>query len=168
MKKLLAIMLLFVSTVLSAQITVELTPAGFEPVSVERPERPLEKLIEITKAWPVSYNRNSDYGYDVYNVTENSLSIDAYRENAFYYRNRGEVYQHRIRYTIDVEFAAEVYTLKFSIKEIYYGNTLTKLSVANFFAPDGRLKEDYEEVKPSLEYSANQMLNSLAQYINRN
>lgn len=151
----------------NAQIKIELTPTGFPVINIAKPQKPIEKLMANAKAWPILFNRNNEYGHDIYDVTENSLSIDAYRENAFYYRNRGEEYQHRIRYTIKVEFGDDIYSLTFLVKEIYYGNSLTKLSVADFFAPDGRLKEDYEEVKPSLEYSANSIVNSFAQYLTR-
>lgn len=142
-----------------------MTEGGFASVKVSKPNKSLEKLLEKSRSWAVFYNRNNDYGFDVYDVSENALSIDGTKENAFYYRNRGEAYQHRIRYKLRIEFDAEFYTLTFSVKEIYFGNTLTKLTVADFFAPDGRLKEDYEEVKPSLEHTAKQLLNSYAEYI---
>ncbi|HEX8562666.1 MAG TPA: hypothetical protein VF676_06780 [Flavobacterium sp.] len=165
MKKIFLLMILLAAGSVSAQIKTQMTPGGFPSVKVDRPNKPLEDLIERTKAWAAYFNRNSELGYDVYDVSETGLSIDAGKINAFFYRNRGEVYQHRIRYTLRIDFSDDFYTMTFYVKEIYDGNSLTKLTIADFFAPDGRLKEDYEEVKPSLEHTVNQIMNSYAQYI---
>ena len=150
-----------------AQERATLTPGGFQTITFDRPARTQEKLIENAKAWAGYYNRRNEYPYDVYDVTANSLSIDAYNENAFFYRNRGEVHRHRIRYTLHVDIQEKTYTVSFAVKEIYSNNTLTELTVADFFAPDGRLKEDYEEVRPSLEKTANEAIYSFANYMAR-
>src|SRR5690606_24140281 len=117
MKKLLLLLLLCLVVDGFAQDAVELTPGGFETVIFEKPDRPIDKLMERAKGWAPYYNRNTDYSFDVYDVTENSLSIDAYKPNAFFYRNRGEIYYHRIRYTMKIEFDADIYKVSFFIKE---------------------------------------------------
>lgn len=150
-----------------AQINAELTPGGFRPMTFDRPTKSDEKLIEAVKNWAIYYNRNSDYSYDVYDVTATSASVDGFRNNALFYRNRGEIYRHRIRYTLHVDLAQDTYTVTFSVKEIYSNNTLTELTVSDFFAPDGRLKEDYEEVKPSLQKTAENVIRSFVSYLER-
>ena len=139
-----------------------MTPNGFAPIEITRPFKTNEKLIEASKAWADSYNRVEN---DIYDVTTNSLSIDALKNNAFYYRNVGETFNHRIRYTLQVIFGENTCTLQFIVKEIYAKKSLTTLTVADFFAPDGRLKEDYEEVKPSLELTANNIVRSYINFI---
>lgn len=165
MKTLLSIFLLLLSGGAISQIKTELTPGGFPSIKIDKPNKTPEKLIEKAKSWAIYFNRNNSRGYDVYDVTESSLSIQGSKENALYYRNRGEVYHYRIVYTIRVDFSDTFYTLTFAVKDIYDGNNLTQLTVADFFAPDGRLKEDYEEVKPSLEYTSTQIVNSFAAYM---
>ena len=165
MKPILSLVFFFFSSLVFSQINVEMTPSGFASVKIDRPPKTLEKLIEKSQSWAPYYNRNNRYSFDVYDVTENALSIDASKENAFYYRNRGVAYQQRIKYKLRVEFSDSFYTLTFSIKEIYSGNNITKLSVSDFYASDGRLKEDYEEVKPSLEFTVNAIINDFATFL---
>lgn len=165
MKPILSLVLFFFSSIVFSQINVEMTPSGFATIKIDRPPKTLEKLIEKSQSWAHYYNRNNRYSFDVYDVTETALSIDASKENAFYYRNRGVAYQQRIKYKLRVEFSDSFYTLTFSIKEIYSGNNITELSVSDFYASDGRLKEDYEEVKPSLEFTANAIINDFATFL---
>jgi hypothetical protein len=152
--------LLFACSAFAQQF--ELMPNGFEPVDIPRPNKTNEKLIEISKEWADVYNKQE---HDVYNVTENSLDIDAIKENAFFYRNLGEVFTFHIKYTLHVDFRNETCQLKFTVKEIYTKKTLTKMTVADFFMPDGVLKEDFEEAKPSLEKTANNILKSYVRFI---
>lgn len=154
--------ILIATTLSFAQEKPELTPNGFAPIVISRPDKTTEKLIEASKAWADSYIKDE---HDVYDVTENSLSIDARRENAFFYRNLGETFKYTIRYTLKVSFEDKTCVLTFAVKDIYANRTLTKTTVADFFAPDGRLKEDYEEVKPSLEITAGKILRSYANFI---
>ncbi|HEX8270244.1 MAG TPA: hypothetical protein VF581_10170 [Flavobacterium sp.] len=165
MKILLLLLLIMTGSSGFSQAAVELTPGGFATVAFERPARTNEQLLERARGWAIIFNRNNDNPVDVYDVSETGVSIDAFRNNAFFYRNRGEVYYHRIRYTMRIEFGEKTYSINFRVKEIYTDNTLTELTTADFFAPDGRLKEDYEEVKPSLETSANTVINSFASYM---
>ena len=162
MKSFFSILLLLAFYAGSAQPKVELTPNGFASVTIPRPAKTNEKLIELSRAWAPFYNR---YEQDVYNVTGNSITIDAIKNNAYFYRNRGEAYKHRIKYSLKADFNETTITLTFAVKEIYAKNVLTKTTVADFFAPDGRLKEDFEEVKPSLELTANNILRSYAGFI---
>ena len=156
------IMLLFIS-VLWSQPKVEMTPRGFAPVEIPTPNITLEKLIQNSKAWAAFYNKNP---YDVYNVTENSLAIDGLIENAYFYRNLGETYYYNIKYTLLIVFKDDnKYTLTFTIKEIFAKEVRVKTTIADFFTPDDKLKEDYKEVKPSLERSANKLIKSYADYI---
>ena len=165
MKATITLVLLCITSVVFSQIKMEMTPKGFATVKIDRPAKTLEKLIEKTQSWASYYNRNNRYSFDVYDISENTVSIDAFKENAFYYRNRGEAYQHRIKYSMRVEFIESFYTITFAVKDIYSGNNITKLTVAEFYASDGRLKEDYEEVKPSLEYTANSIINDFATFL---
>lgn len=57
------------------------------------------------------------------------------------------------------------YTLTFIVKEIYIDNVLLKTTVADFFTSEGKLKEDYKDVKPSLESTANRIIKSYINFI---
>lgn len=160
-----ALLLFFCTAVLSAQPRTELTPSGFTVVQNSTPALGPEKLIELSNAWATYYNKK---GADVFNVSANALTIEAMRENAFFYRNLGEIYQHDIRYALAIEFGPDnIYTMRFTVKEIYIDNVLLPTSMADYFLADGTPKEDFEDVKPSIELSANNILKSFAAFIER-
>jgi hypothetical protein len=162
--------LLFICCLLSAQFgfsqpTAELTPQGFASVEIPKPNKPEDKIVETVRNWVADYNKNNDYGYDIYDVTDTSLKIDSQKENAFFYSNHGENYFHRIKYTLKVDILESNFKVTFSVKEVYTKKTLTEITVADFFTPDGKLKEDYLDAKPSLEKTANGILKSFYDYM---
>ena len=156
--------LLLTSLPAIAQPKLEMTPQGFAPVDIPRPPRTNEKLIELSRDWAAEHNRRE---HDVYDVTQNGLKIDGVRQNAFYYRNRGETYHYNIRYTLAINFGETAVSIHFSVKDIFVRQTLSEKTIADFFAPDGRLKSDYLEVKPSLEETVNKIVGSYIEYISR-
>lgn len=161
MKNFIFLFLFFLAVTASAQ-QFELTPNGFEVIEIQRPNKTDEKLIEAAQDWSGVYNKQE---HDEYNITSNSLDIDAMKDNAFFYRNVGETYTHRIKYTLKVNFTNESVRLQFVVKEIYSKKTLLKMTPSDFFLPDGRTKEDMEEAKQSLEKTANNVLMSFARFI---
>lgn len=161
--KLLSLLLVWCSLSAVAQPQLEMTPRGFAPITLNAPDKPIEKLIEAATAWAPFYNKK---GHDVYDVSANSITIDALKENAYFYRNLGERFDYHIVYSLKVEFQTNgTYTLTFAVKEIYAKEALVKTTVADFFTPEGKLKEDYLEVKPSLELTANKIVRSFASFI---
>lgn len=142
-----------------------MTPQGFTPVELETPNKPLEKLIGLTKSWAAEYNKD---GYDVFDVTENSATVGALKLNACYHRSLGVKYDYNIKYTLKIVFTKEqTCTLTFTAKEFYADEVLTKSTVADFFTTDGKIKEDFEEIKPSLERTANKIIESYSNFISR-
>jgi len=165
MKVFLKIIVFCCTSISLAQTNLELTPRGFATIEVSTPDKINEILIQAAKNWAQTYNKK---GADIYDVTSNALSIDALRSNAYFYRNLGETFQYTIRYTLKINFLPEKkYTISFSVKEIYDNQRLLKMTVADFFTPEGTLKEDFEEVKPSLEKTANSIVSSFSNYIAR-
>ncbi len=165
MKYFLPIMLFFCSAVGSAQPKLELTPQGFQSQEMQTPDRTLDQLLELSKAWASYYNKK---GYDVFNITENSITIEARNINAFYSFNIGVKYNYDIVYTLKIVFEPNrKYTLNLAVKEIYAENVLMKTTLADFFTPDGKLKDDYRDAKPSLENTANNIVKSFANFISR-
>lgn len=156
---------LFLAASAIAQPKLELTPQGFLPIEITRPNKTNEKLVELSQSWAAQYNKE---GYDVYDATENSLSIDGVRENAFFYRNVGEAFYHKITYTLKITFGEKTCTMAFSVKEIYARKILLETTIADYFTPDGKLKEDMDEVKPSLESTANKIIKSYVNFISAN
>lgn len=159
--KQLYLILLLATSVASAQ-RFELTPRGFDPVEIERPNRPNEKLIELTKVWADYYLKQQ---YDIYNVTANGLDIDAYKDNGFFYHNLGELFSHRIKYTMKIQFLENTCRVQFIVTEIYAKKTLLKMTPKDFFAPDEQLKDDMDEAKSSLEKTANNALNAYVNFL---
>jgi len=159
MKKLF-FLLLFSPAIFAQQLT--LTATGFEPVSFPRPVMTDDKIVEAVKSWADAYNKRE---HDVFNVTSNSLEVDAMKDNAFFYHNLGELYSYNIKYNLKISFDAKQVWVAFGVKEIYTKQTLLKTTVADFFDPDGRLKEDFDEVKPSLEETADKVVSALAKYL---
>lgn len=147
----------------AAQINPELTAAGFPEIRVAVTYRPMEKQMELAKAWAPYYNKD---GFDIYDVGVNTFTVDARRNNAFFYRNRGEMFSHDIVYSLKVTFFDDnTYSLKFAVKEIYANKVLLRTTVSEFFTPDGRLKQDYTDVKPSLELTAGRIMKSFAAFV---
>lgn len=150
--------------VCNAQLEMELTPNGFEPVTVTISSTRNEKLIEVTKAWALEYNLSKE-GADITNVTENTITISAYRKNAFFYRNNGVPYDHDIQYTMKFLFSTTSYTLQFTVNDIYHDNVLLEYKLPNYFTSEGKLKEGYSELDESLERTVNGIVNSHYDYL---
>lgn len=161
--KLLTVVIVLFSTIGLAQTKMEMTPQGFAPIEFATPDKPLEKLIEAAKSWAPQYNKK---GYDITEVTANSITIDALREYACFYYNRGERFEFNIRYSLRIVFNEnKTCTVAFSANEFYAKQTLTQTTVADFFTPDGKLKQDFTDVKPSLEYTADKIVTSFINFI---
>lgn len=165
MKRFLTILLLFTAIQSWSQNVMEMTPNGFLPLSFKTPAKPLEKLIELSKSWAPFYNKD---GYDVSEVTENSITVTALKLTACYYYNLGVRYDYNIRYTLKIVFNKDkTYTLTFNPKEFYANEVLTKTTISDFFLPDGRFKDDFKDVKPSLEITAERIVKSYIGYISK-
>ncbi|WP_445452586.1 hypothetical protein [Flavobacterium sp. 25HG05S-40] len=165
MKHLLNLTLLFWITLTTAQFKMELTPQGFPSMEIKTPNKTLDKLMEASKAWAPYYNKK---GADVFNVTEKSLTIEARNESAYYYYNVGVKYYCDIVYSLKITFQDDkTYTLLFAVKEIYAENVLKKTTVTDFFSPEGKLKDDFTDAKPSLEKTASNIVNSFINFIER-
>src|SRR6218665_885437 len=163
MKNVALLFLFFYSAIALAQPKMEMTPKGFPAVEIPTPNKPNEKLIEAAKSWAATFNKN---GYDVYDVIQNSLKIDGLRKNAYFYRSLGETYTYNIKYTLEVVFKTDrSYILTFSMKEAYAKEVLVKTTIADFYTPDGKLKEDFVDVKPSLESTADKIVKSFSEFI---
>lgn len=146
-----------------SQSKIEMSPKGFAPVAVQTPNKPIEKLMALSKSWAAYYNKK---GYDVFDVTQNTITIGAVKENAYFYRNLGVQYDYNIKYTLQIDFSEnQKYVMTFTVKEIYANEVLIQTKVIDFFTPDGKLKDDFEEVKPSLEATVNRILNSYSNYL---
>ena len=165
MKHLLNLTLLFWITLTSAQTKMELTPQGFQSMEIKTPNKTFDKLMEASKSWAPYYNKK---GADVFNVTEKSLTIEARIESAYYYYNVGVKYYCDIVYSLKIAFQDDkTYTLHFTVKEIYAENVLKKTTVTDFFSPEGKLKDDFTDAKPSLEKTASTIVNSFINFIER-
>lgn len=162
MKYFLSIALFFFVTVISAQANLELTPQGFMTVESKTPNKPLDQLIRDSKSWAAFYNKK---GSDVSEVTENSLTVDAKVENAYFMYNVGMKYNYDITYKLKIAFdtSTNTYSLKISVKDIFTKNIAVKTTVADFFTPEGKIKDDYRDAKPLLEKTINKIVKS---YIN--
>lgn len=148
-----------------AQIKLEITPQGLLPLELKTPKRPIDQLVELSKSWAPYYNK---IGYDVSDVTQNSLTIEARVENAFYSYNVGVKYNYDIRYSLKILFMEnQKYTIRISVKEIYAENVLTKTTLADFFNAEGKLKDDFRDAKPSLENTLNKIVNSYVNFISQ-
>jgi hypothetical protein len=146
-----------------AQSKLELTPQGFLPLEIKTPNQTNDKLLQVSKSWATYYNKK---GEDVFDVTENSLTIEARVENAFYYYNFGVKHNHDVVYKLKVVFEEnKKYKLSISVKEIYAENQLLKTTTANFFSTDGKLKDDFKDAKLSLENTVNRIANSYIKFI---
>ncbi len=165
MKHLFTTALFFCTVLCSAQLKLEITPQGLLPLELKTPNRPIDQLIELSKSWAPYYNK---IGYDISEVTKNSLTIEARVENAFHSYNVGVKYNYDIRYSLKILFMEnQRYTIRISVKEIYAENVLTKTTLVDFFNAEGKLKDDFRDAKPSLENTINKIANSYTNFINQ-
>jgi hypothetical protein len=148
------------------QPQMELTPQGFEPVEVSIPATTSLKLIDVSKAWAQDYNRRENNTYDITNVTDNSVTISAFKRNAFFYRDRGDTFEQKIRYTIKLTFYNNRYELAFTVNDIYTdGNVLVKYKIPDYFTSEGKLKDGYDGLTGSLEKTVNEIVTSHYNFI---
>lgn len=150
---------------ISAQNKLELTPNGFGSISIEKPNFPNDRIQEQIKYWIADFNRNNQKPYEIFQVSSTTIKSDAYRDNAFFYRNKGETFQHRIKYQITFDIEDSVIIYQFKIIGIYDSDKPLELTIEKLYNSEGKLKSDYEEVKPSLERTANLILNSFINYL---
>ncbi|WP_293896336.1 hypothetical protein [Flavobacterium sp.] len=166
MKHILTIALFFWIVIVLAQTKLEITPQGLQLLELKTPNKPIDQLVELSKSWAPYYNKK---GYDISEVTANSLTIEARVENAFYSYNVGVKYNHDVRYSLKILFREDKkYTLTFSVKEIYAENVLMKTTLADFFTSEGKLKDDFRDAKPSLENTINKIVRSYTDFITAN
>lgn len=143
---------------------LELEPRGFAPVEVQIPLTANEKLIEVTKAWAGEYNNrrsvgNRRGGHDITDVTANALTVHAYKRNAFFYRERGQAFNHSIDYSLKFNFYETYYTVEFTVDNIYIDNDkLIESGITDYFNSEGKLKEGYDELETSLEANVNEIV----------
>jgi len=166
MKNTLLLLLFLYSAFGIAQPKMELTPGGFPAIEISNPPVPLQNMMDSARYWADTYNKKN--GADVYDVTSNSLKIDALKDNAFFYRNRGETYSFKIRYTLVVEFKEKTYRLSLRVKEILDNDEkLVNTTIADYFTSEGKLKEGFDDVKPSMEDTANAIVSSFSNNLAR-
>lgn len=160
MQRLLCLVILLPAVVFG-QPSLQLEPSGFAPVTVNIPTTLNEKLIDLTRAWAQEYNRRNKQGYDVLDVTDNTVTISSYKKNACYYRDRGESFNLSVNYTMQFTFSESSYTLAFTITDIFADNDkLLEYKIPDYFTPEGRLKEGYDELDNSLEKNVNDIARS--------
>lgn len=166
MSRYITIVLFFAAALLNAQPPkVELQPYGFDPVEIQIPATSNEKLLELSQNWAIEYNRTRN-GHDITNVTDNSMTITAFKQNAFYYRNRGDAFDHRIKYEMDISFNRDRYTLTFKVTEIYLNNDkLIEYKIPDYYTSDGKLKDGYDGLENSLEVTVNDIIRSHYNFI---
>jgi len=152
--------------------TVELTSRGYAPIEINIPAAKNEKLVEVSKAWAAAYNKprtssgQSEPGADVTDVTENSLTISAFKRNAFRYRNNGEEYQFKVRYSMKLVFNENKYTLTFTTGDIFdENNKLIQYKLTDYFTTDGDIREDYTGLKTSIDNTVNSIILSHHNFI---
>jgi len=151
--------ILFFTTILSfGQSKSELLPNGtFPPVEENIKPMTNEKFVDGARLWIGEFSRGE---YDITEVTENSLTIDAFRDNAFLYTNRGESFPHKVKYQLKITKNGNKYSANFKVTEIYTKKTILESTLADYFTSDGKLKEGFEEVKPSMDRTVNIILGS--------
>lgn len=157
----------FLTAIAAQPPRLELQPNGFDPVEVSIPATPNEKLLELSENWAMEFNRRNDTdGYDISNVTPNSMTIGAFKERSFYYTNRGEAFDHKIKYEMRLIFDSDRYTVTFMVTDIYLDdNVRIEYTIPDYFTSRGKLKEGYEQLESSLEETVNNIVQSHYNFI---
>jgi len=163
---------LFLSLVNAQPPAVELSSRGFAPITITLPATTNEKLVEVSKAWAAAYNKprtdgdQSEPGADFTDVTENTITISAFKRNAFNYRSNGEQYQFKIRYSMKLVFSQSKYTLTFTTGDIFdENNKLIQYKLTDYFNDDGTVKDGYTGFKESIDDTVNSIILSHYNFI---
>lgn len=165
MKITLHILLFFAAINTFGQSKSELQPDGsFTPVEETIAAMTNEKFIEGTQLWISEFTRGQA---DITEVTENSLTIDAFRDNAFLYTSLGESYLHNVKYQLKIRKEGNKYFATFQVLEIHSRKVILKSTLADYFTSDGKMKEDFKDVKPSMDRTVNIILGSYYRYISK-
>ena len=144
---------------------MELQPYGFDAIDLTIPTTPNDKLLSLSKNWAQEYNFQKG-PVDVTDVTDNSMTISAFKKHAFYYHNRGDVFDFRIHYTIKLTFYQDSYTLQFNVGDIYTdGDVLIEYKLPDYFESSGELKDGYSQLDESLQKTVNDIVNSHYNFI---
>ncbi|AWG26458.1 DUF4468 domain-containing protein [Flavobacterium kingsejongi] len=146
----------------AAQQKMVLTAKGFEPLKVEVPQNSAFQIFTNSKDWMRGYYQTET---EFQEIEGQQLTIDAFKNNAFFFRSLGETYYYKIKYNLKIEFVDGLYTFYFRVDEIYTINTLTKTQIADYFLSNGNIKDDYADVKSSLEYTVNAIARSHYNYV---
>lgn len=156
MGKLYALLLFIGLATAWAQTPVlELTPQGFEPVSYTLTRIDGSKFVDLSRAWVTEQKRKNEL-FDISNVGSNTLTISGIENNAFFYRSRGETFQHKAKLVMKVDFTTTGYTLTLTVPEIYAeGDTPTQYKLPDYFDSNGNIKEGYDGLKTSIEATVN-------------
>lgn len=162
MKNFYSLILIFTAILSFGQSKSELLSNGTFP-PVEETIKPMtdEKFLDATKIWIAEFSRNE---YDITELTANSLTIDAFRDNAFVYSNRGEKFTHKIKYQLKIAKTGNKYSASFKVTEIHTKKTMLEYNMANYFTSEGKLKEGFEDVKPTMDRTVNIILRSFYRY----
>lgn len=165
MKFIFFIFFLFSFNFIQGQPKTELTLDGFTHVTFSMPVISGEKFIELTKHWAVSFNKNNEGG-ETTEISGNSVTVHAYRKNAFFYRNKGETFYYKIGYSIRFDFSENDYTASFVVKDIYTDrDVLIQSTLNDYYTSEGIVKEGFEDVKISIETTVNKILQSHYNFI---
>src|SRR5690606_3036044 len=162
MKKFFSVIALLLIVNGYSQAKLELTPQGFHPIEIDRSGRTNEEIIDASKIWASEYRHEQP---SVFEVTPSSLKISAQRNTAFFYRNIGEEFYCRIDYTMVVSFTDTKIRIAFTVNEIYERNVRKELELSDYFTSDGKIKQDFRDIKPSIERTVNNLINSYIGYI---
>lgn len=151
---------------------VALTSRGFAPITITLPATKNEKLVDVSKAWAAAYNKSrtdggqSEPGADFTDVTENTITISAFKRNAFRYRSTGEEFQFKVRYSMKLVFNQNKYTLTFTTSDIFdENNKLIQYKLTDYFNDDGTVKEGYTGFKESIDDTVNSIILSHYNFI---
>lgn len=148
---------------------MKLGQGGYEPIEVTIPATSADKFIELTKSWALERERRSPdrgKGSDITGVTGSTITVSGYKRNAFFYRNLGETFEHRIDYAMKITFSENSYNLTFNVTQIYTDSDVpVKSGITDYFTSDGKLKDGYTDLDTSLNTTVNEMVQSHYNFI---
>ncbi len=161
--KLLALCLLMSFSAL-CQPSATVTSGRVNTASGTLPGIESKKLIDLTKSWITEVQRSGGQ-FEISNVSDGSFTLSGYKKNAFYYRDRGETHWQDAKLVFNVSYTANAIEIKPTVPEIYNpGGTPITYTLPDYFY-DGKLKEGYDGLIPSLEKSINSVITSYYNFI---
>jgi hypothetical protein len=166
MKKLFLLAFVSISIISFSQDTArfELTKDGVLPIVVNLDSLNAKTIYSKTLNW-IQVNYKNPKEVLKTNVENETIRIDAFKKNAWFYKSLGMKQEYDMEYSFLIDIKDNKIRLTFTVGQFWGDDKKTTYDYTTFFKSSGEIRGAYRDAKPSLEQSMNDLVSSLCNYI---